>query len=53
MEVSGQRHDPLLVPIGLEAGWVPEPVWVLWSKENLAESCVIEIKSKGLLNDYD
>jgi hypothetical protein len=35
MEVSGQLHDPaalppgkkILVPIGEEAGWFPEPVW--------------------------
>jgi hypothetical protein len=24
------------VPIGQEAGWVPEPVWTLWRTENLA-----------------
>jgi hypothetical protein len=42
MEVSGQRHAPAAllhqgkgtpVPIGQEAGWVPEPVW----RESLEE----------------
>jgi hypothetical protein len=41
MEVSGQLHslatlllrkEPL-VPIGYEARWALEPVWVLWSRE--------------------
>jgi len=35
MEVSGQLHAPvglspgkkILVPIGYEAGWAPEPLW--------------------------
>jgi hypothetical protein len=27
------REKAPLVPIELEAGWVPEPVWRLWSKE--------------------
>jgi hypothetical protein len=37
MEVSGKHHAPAAlpvrkeppVPIGYEAGWVPEPVWML------------------------
>jgi hypothetical protein len=41
MEVSGQFHAPdrLLpgeeppVPIGWEAGWVPEAIWKLWRRE--------------------
>jgi hypothetical protein len=41
MEVSGQLHAPTYlssrieppVPIGWEAGWGPEPVWMLWWKE--------------------
>jgi hypothetical protein len=42
MEVSDQLHilvtlpfrkkEPA-VPIGWEAGWVPEPVWMWWSRE--------------------
>jgi hypothetical protein len=43
MEVSGQLHGPddLLsrkeppVPIGYMAGSAPEPVWILWRKNNL------------------
>jgi hypothetical protein len=41
MEVSGQTLAPAAlpqkkqppVPIVEEAGWAPEPVWTLWSKE--------------------
>jgi hypothetical protein len=41
-EVSGQLHAPAAlhpgkeppVPIGQEAGWVPEPVWTTWTREN-------------------
>jgi hypothetical protein len=41
MEVSSQLHTPAasppekepLVPIGQEAGWVPEPVWMRWRRE--------------------
>jgi hypothetical protein len=41
MEVSGQLHAPAalppgkepLVPIGQEAGWAPEPVWMRWWRE--------------------
>jgi hypothetical protein len=42
--VSGQLHAPaallpgkelpLPTPIGYEAGWVPEPVWTLWRRQN-------------------
>jgi hypothetical protein len=39
--VSGQLYAPAAlppgeeppVPIGYEAGWAPEPVWTLWSRE--------------------
>jgi hypothetical protein len=42
MEVSGQLHAPAalppgkepLVPIGYEAGWAPEPVWMRLRKKN-------------------
>jgi hypothetical protein len=42
MEVSCQFHAPAAlppgkeppVPIGYEAGWAPEPVWMLWRREN-------------------
>jgi hypothetical protein len=41
-EVSGQLHSPSavplgkepLVPIGYEAGWTPELVWMTWRSEN-------------------
>jgi hypothetical protein len=41
MKVSGQLQAPaalppgekLPVPIEQEAGWVPESVWTLWSRE--------------------
>jgi hypothetical protein len=41
MEVNGVLHVPsaltpakkLPMPIGQEAGWTPEPVWTLWSRE--------------------
>jgi hypothetical protein len=41
MEGRGQIHTPaaisrgkkLAVPIGYEAGWVPESVWTLWKRE--------------------
>jgi hypothetical protein len=41
MQVSGQLHasaslpprKETLVPIGYEAGWVPEPVWTRWWRE--------------------
>jgi hypothetical protein len=41
MEVSGELHAPAAVqsgneppiPIGYEAGWASESVWMLWSKE--------------------
>jgi hypothetical protein len=41
MEMSGQLHDPVALPpgreypvsIGVEAGWAPEPVWMLWGRE--------------------
>jgi hypothetical protein len=26
------KESPL--PIGLKAGWTPEPVWTTWSREN-------------------
>jgi hypothetical protein len=40
--INGQSHDPavfplgkgLLLPIGREAGWAPEPVWIRWRGEN-------------------
>jgi hypothetical protein len=43
MEVSGQLHAPAALHPGAEppvlirqvAGWVPKPVWTLWSRENL------------------
>jgi hypothetical protein len=42
LEVNGQLHAsaalPLVkeppLPIGLEAGWTPEPVWTTWRREN-------------------
>jgi hypothetical protein len=42
MEVSGQLHAPAAllpgkmppVPIEWEVGWIPEPVWSTWSREN-------------------
>jgi hypothetical protein len=41
MEVSGQRHASTvlspgkgpMVRTGWEAGWAPEPVWMLWRRE--------------------
>jgi hypothetical protein len=41
MEVSGQLHasvalppeEAAMVPFVYGAGWAPEPVWPLWSKE--------------------
>jgi hypothetical protein len=41
MEVSGQLHALVALPMGEQppvpivedAGWVPEPVWMLWSRE--------------------
>jgi hypothetical protein len=33
MEVSGQLDALTPVPIGQEAGWAPESVWALWSKQ--------------------
>jgi hypothetical protein len=44
MEMSGQLHTPAAlpvgksspVPIGLEGGLAPEPVWTLWRRESLA-----------------
>jgi hypothetical protein len=41
MQVSSQLHSQaalppgkgLPVPIGQEAGWTPELVWILWSRE--------------------
>jgi hypothetical protein len=40
--VCGQLHasaaltpgKELLVPIGQEVGWTPEPVWTTWRREN-------------------
>jgi hypothetical protein len=32
MPPQGERTP---IPIVQNAGWVPEPIWVLWSKENL------------------
>jgi hypothetical protein len=40
MEVSGKLHDPAAlppgketpVPLGLEAAWAPEPVWMQYDK---------------------
>jgi hypothetical protein len=42
LEVSGQLHAPAAlspgkeppVPIGLEAGWAPDPGWTTWRSEN-------------------
>jgi hypothetical protein len=42
LEMSGQFHAPAAlspekerpVPIGLEVGWTPEPVWTTWRREN-------------------
>jgi hypothetical protein len=47
MEVSGQLHAPVAlsqgeestVPTEHEAGWVPEPVWTRWRKENNQFPC--------------
>jgi hypothetical protein len=44
MEVSGQPHASAVlpprkevpVPIGYDTIWAPEPVWMLWSRENLS-----------------
>jgi hypothetical protein len=39
MNASGQLHAPaalLPVPIGYEAGWAPQSVWMLWNWKNLA-----------------
>jgi hypothetical protein len=37
MEVSGQLHTPVSVPVGKEppvpAEWVPEPLWIHWRVE--------------------
>jgi hypothetical protein len=27
------------VPIGLEAGWTPEPVWTMWRREKSVPYC--------------
>jgi hypothetical protein len=43
MEVNGHLHStatvpqakPLPVPIKYEAGWTPEPVWMLGKEKNL------------------
>jgi hypothetical protein len=29
--LAPRREAP--VPIGMEAGWAPDPVWTLWSRE--------------------
>jgi len=37
MEVNGQLHTPVSIPLGKEppipAEWVPEPVWIHWRVE--------------------
>jgi hypothetical protein len=43
MEVSGQLHTPVALPlgkespvsIGQEAEWVPQPVWTRWRREKI------------------
>jgi hypothetical protein len=55
MEVSDQLDAPAAlsagkvspVPVGLEAGWAPEPVWTLWSKEKNLPLQRIELRSSG------
>lgn len=56
MEVPGQHHalaGLLLVkeppvPIGQEAGWVPQPVWAFWRGEEFLATAGIEPRSGGL-----
>jgi hypothetical protein len=44
MDVSGQLYGPAalpprkepLLPIGYEAGWVPEPFWMRWWREKFS-----------------
>jgi hypothetical protein len=33
MEMSGQLHAPVALPIVYEAKWEPEPVWTLWDRD--------------------
>jgi hypothetical protein len=47
MEVSSQFHPPGKYPpvsIGDVAAWAPEPVWMLWSIENLLPLLGIELR---------
>jgi len=53
--VNSQVHDPTALPlgkvrpisIGLEAGWVPEPVWTLWRREEFLSQLGIEHRSSS------
>jgi hypothetical protein len=56
MEVNGQLHAPaalspgkeLPVPTGYEVRWAPEPVWMLWRRENLLPLPRIEFHPSNL-----
>jgi hypothetical protein len=54
MEVSSQPEALAALPwgralntLGQESGWAPEPVWILWRRENWLLLPVIETRSVG------
>jgi hypothetical protein len=56
MEMSGQLHAPAalslgkdsLVPIGYEAGWVPEPFWMRWWREKFPVHSLVAVPTELL-----
>jgi hypothetical protein len=56
MKKSSQFHGPAALtpekelpplPVGLEAGWAPEPVWMLWNTEKSLDLQGIEPQTVG------
>jgi len=55
MEESGEARIPatlllgkeLVVPIGQESGWAPEPVWTRWRRENITSLSLPGIESRS------
>ena len=56
MEVSDQHHAPAAlppeitqVPIVEDAGWAPETIWVIWSREKYVASAGIQTPDRPAL----